>query len=42
MNYPSPKQIPKAIIWLAIFGLVVLIATRGLTTVAGKTAAAIS
>jgi hypothetical protein len=35
------QSIPRAVIWLAILGLVILVATRVVTNVAGKAAAAV-
>ena len=42
MNYPSPREIPKAVIVLALFGLLILIASGILSRAAGKAKAVLS
>lgn len=41
MNLPSPRQIPKAVLMLALLGLLVLIATRVLSSSASAAANAV-
>jgi len=42
MQIPSVSQIPKAVLYLVLLGILVLIATRVLTAAAGKAENAIS